>query len=241
MRVIVLLLIFLPCKAFAIQNFEISLSSNQIVKSKGFKGANIALEIKADFPTQFIVEVSGPKSQYRIWQKEKKFGIWTKSKNFITHKVSSYQFMATDMNSAELDRFSRILLIDIFGRRISFINQEQYSPLEMSGAVSALFQIQKNSMYYLTLLNQENLEGNNVVQIPMAQNIMTGDYKVQVYLIAKGDKKIYTKSAEINVIREEFYDRFEQWTRNWPNLYVILSISITFIFGWIVNLILKRR
>ncbi|MDJ1407215.1 MAG: TIGR02186 family protein [Candidatus Midichloria sp.] len=240
MRIIVFLLIFLPCKAFAIQNFKISLSSDQIVKSKGFKGTNITLEIKANFPTQFIVEVLGPKSQYRIWQKEKRFGIWTKSKSFITHKVSSYQFMSTDMNSAELERFSKILLIDIFGRRISFINQDQYSPLEMSGAVSALFQIQKNSMYYLTLLNQENLEKNNVIQIPMAQNIMTGDYKVQVYLIAKGDKKIYTKSAEINVSREEFYDRFEQWTRNWPNLYVILSISITFIFGWIVNLILKR-
>ena len=236
-----ILLFFISAQAYAFGDFQISLSHNRIVKGKGFKGTNIALEIKADFPAHFIVEVSGPKSQYRIWKKEKDFGVWTQSKSFTTYKIASYQFMATDINGLELEKFARILLIDIFGKRVSFIDQSTHSPLEMSDAVSALFQIQKNSMYYLTLINQEKLEKNNIIKIPIAPNIMTGNYKVNVYLITKNDKKVFTRSAEIAVVREEFYDRFLQWSQEWPNLYVLFSIGLTFIFGWVVNLILKGR
>lgn len=235
-----ILLFLISTKAYALGNFEISLSDNQVVKGKGFRGANIKLEIKVDFPAHFIVEVSGPKFRYRIWKKEKDFGIWTRSKSFTTQKIASYQFMSTDMNGLELEKFAKILLIDIFGKRISFIDQNTHSPLEMSGAISALFQIQKNSMYYLTLINQERLEKNNIIKIPMAPNIMTGNYRVNVYLIAKDNKEVYTKSAEIVVLREEFYDRFLQWTKEWPHLYVLFSIGLIFVFGWGANLILKR-
>ena len=237
----VLFFLLLLTSTNAFSEFQIALSNNQIKKGKGFKGANIALEIKADFPARYIVEVSGPKSQYRIWKKEKDFGIWTQSKSFTTYKIASYQFMATDMNGLELEKFARILLIDIFGKRISFIDQNQHSSLELSSAVSALFQIQKSSMYYLTLINQEKLDRNNVINIPLAANAVTGNYRVNVYLLTQNNKKVYTRSAEISVERDEFYDQFMQWSQEWPNLYVLFSIILTFIFGWIVNLVLKRR
>ena len=145
------------------------------------------------------------------------------------------------MSGNELEKFARILLIDMFGKRISFINQEEYSFSEMSAAIFAFFKAQKNAMYYSILVNQENLEKNHRVQIPIPPNIIVGDYKINAYLLNKEDGKIYVKSSIASVSRDEFYDNFNEWSKNWKSLYAILSISITFIFGWLVNLILKRR
>ena len=239
---VIIQLIFFACSCYAIEDFQIDLSTHEVIKTKNFKGTNITLKIdyKLLENEKFIVEVHGPKHQYRIWKKEKKFGIWTKSQNFITKKISSYQFVATNMSKRELINFVRSFFIDIFGTKISFVDQEKYSAAELNDSLNALFKSQEDSTYYSMLFDLVNIKLNRGVDILIPASAIVGEYKINVY-VANG-RKIVSKSTTLEVKRNEFYDDFRVWTKEMPKSYAMLCIVLTIFFGLIVNyLITKKR
>ena len=216
------------------------LSKTEIKKGRNFKGADIILTLKSEQPSHYVVEVEGPRVQYKIWQKEERFGMWTKGSHFTTKKVPSYQFIETDMSVRYIEDFAHNFSLDIYGRRIQFISQDKYSKIDLSNAIDAFFEKQKKNMHYIYRFNQDPMQGIIKINIPITERALTGDYNVTTYLLDVQSKIIKKQNMVIRVSKDDFYSKIEDLSQYYPFCYTILSVVLTFCIGLFSHLIFKR-
>ena len=236
-----LLLSIVAPSSNAVEDSSISISQTIVKKGSKFKGADLILTLNTIKPVHYIVEVEGPRIQYRIWEREQNFGIWTKSKNFTTKKIPSYQFIATDLQRYYIENFSRDFSIDMHGRRIQFVDQDQYDKDDITNVIDTLFKKQKNSMHYVYRFNQPPLIDQTEIKIPILTTSLTGDYNIKIYLL-DGAKKIIKKYDQvIEVTKDDFYNTIEDISRDNPLYYIIISIIITFSIAMMSHLVFKRK
>ncbi len=249
MRLLVLTLLYccgiiiMPQMSYAnngIKSFV--LSQAEINKDFKFKGVTIQINGLASTNIDgLILVIRGPKHAFQIWQKEKKYGIWSNSKSLIVPFLYSYFVILSNnqLSKVTTDTTLKDLDIEKWQSDIEFINiQHVQEPQEFINAF--IEQMKAKKMYVLDenaiVLSDDGVFGG-VVDIPA--KVQQGEYWMRLFAF-KNKTLVDTAMATFHVKDVGFFSKVKTMSVAYPMLYSICAITIALLLGWGAALIFKK-
>ena len=237
----------------AAERLVVSLSNHRVAVTSSFTGADLVLfgTVEPDQPRtvlrtayDLVVTVTGPRQTLRTRRKERVLGIWVNidSREFIN--VPSYLAVLSNRPVAEIANpetalrlalgLNNIILTQRIGAdfadtvrddpyRVAFVNLEsQYG-------------LYRESPTAVTFLTPTVFR----VAIPLPANVPTGNYAIDVKLLAGGQLVARTNSA-LEVIKAGFEQYVADAARDYGLLYGLVTALMALLTGWLSSVVFRR-
>lgn len=220
-------------------------SENSVPLNITYDGSEILIYGAVDMPNgedpDLVIKVIGPSSNYTVHKKIRNFGIWMNGPSMTFRNVPS--FLAT-FSDAPLDT----MILPTEKRRYN-IGFEQAVPLRGIGTdvddpktfADAFIRLQKRDRKYV--LDEDGIKVSGKLlfsaRIPLAANIVEGEYDVEIYLLGRGRVLTFVTS-KLPVVKTGLerwlYDMSQERGFLYGCLAIFLAISVAFLMSQIVRL-----
>ncbi len=200
-----------------------------------------AVEMPVNEDPDLVIKVIGPKENYTLHKKERKFGIWMNGPSMTYRKMPS--FLAT-FSDAPLDT----IIIPEEKRRYR-IGIDQTVPIHGVGhnvtdakAFSEAFtRIQRRERKYVLDEDGIKISGNVLfsARVPLAANIIEGEYDVEIYLLNRG-RVLASVSSKLPVVKTGLERWLFDLSQNngffYGLLAIFLAITVAFLMSQFMRL-----
>lgn len=222
---------------------DIKLSTYEIVKNHNFSNTQITISGNTSINCNIIVEILGPPASYRIWKKEKKFGIWTNTKSFIIPKINSYHYVATNINDISIEQVALKAGI-MLNNNIAYVERykNKYSEEEFIYAFKSFFKAQQYKGYYSYKTDNIKIDNRSFkLTVPLPDSVMSGEYRVKIVLL--NDKYQYISNEQVSfaVHKNKIYSWLDKLANQHPLMYLIIAVIVTLCVAGIINFIFKKN
>ncbi len=218
------------------------LSNYRIAMDANFNGTRLFLFGTRNDNGDIVVVVRGEKKNYMIRKKEKMAGMWVNHDRIKFYDVPNFYAVAS---SKPLSSINQTTLFNKLGiGEDSLLNTpSDMSKLEQFSEFEAAFleHQRKNHLYYT---NDENISfmGETLFKtvIEFSDNIPSGNYTAEIYLISDGEV-VGMQSTPISVVKSGLDAFIYNYAHNSPTLYGLSAILIAVAAGWLAGRLFEVR
>ena len=241
-KFIVIILIAITSKILTLEAQEnniIAISQTKILKSFALKSTDIKLKGKICKNCQAIIDVSGPKITLKAWEKIQKGIFWIKDKNFLVKNAKSFYFLTSTerMKNITYPITLKMLKInnlgDIKAKNLSKKQENEFLRFYRKDLW------QKNLLIIQEGKIKFNSLKNFTMSIVIPSNAVNGIYEVRFFVFKDFDL-VDKKQLKFEIESMEFYLKFKKFILEKPKLYILLSISIALIFGYLAAFLFRK-
>jgi uncharacterized protein (TIGR02186 family) len=210
------------------------ISSHDIVVHSAFKGTELILFGTRNAAGDIVVVVRGPDAKAVVRKKQKVFGLWVNRLTEEFHDIPAFYAMASSKKYADIKKsvyFDALKIgymqaIESFhSSALSHLNENERATREEFS--KALIRALRQEQVYQPQIAPITFIGDGLFRatIPFPDNTPTGDYGVEVYLVADGVvQAMHTTS--IHVYKTGLDATMYQLSQKFPLLYGMLAIAI---------------
>jgi len=252
LALIVVIVTFAARPALA-ERLVVSLSNHRIAVTSSFIGEDLVLfgTVEPDAPAgslkppyDLVVTVTGPRESLRTRRKQRMLGIWVNldSREFV--RVPSY--LAVLSNRPVGDIASQETLRRLQIGLDYFLLPQRIGP-DVADTVRddpfrrAFVRLEKQQGLYRESATAVTFLTPTVFRaaIPMPAAVPTGNYKIEVELLANGNLVARTDTA-LEVIKAGFEQYVADAARDYGLLYGMATSMMALLIGWFASIVFRR-
>ena len=235
------------------ERLVVSLSNHRIAVTSSFTGEDLVLfgTIEPDAtagslkpPYDLVVTVTGPRQTLRTRRKQRMLGIWVNldSREFV--RVPSYLAVLSNRPVGDLASQETLRRLQI--GLDYFLLPQRIGP-DVADTVRddpfrrAFVRLEKQQGLYRESATAVTLLTPTVFRaaIPMPAAVPTGNYKIEVALLANGNLVARTDTA-LEVIKAGFEQYVADAARDYGLLYGMATALMALLIGWFASIVFRR-
>ena len=165
------------------------LSSHIIAIGGGFTGDSVVLFGSTDGPGDIIAVVRGPERNMTVWRKGKVAGIWVNAESLTFNNLPAFYAVVASRPVEQLIQPSVAALYKIGTPYLKYETAPPASPERARMFSDALIKEQRQAGLFVADIGKVTFLGERLFRATLSfpENVPTGTYLVQVFLIRDGD------------------------------------------------------
>jgi uncharacterized protein (TIGR02186 family) len=217
------------------------LSSHIIAIGGGFTGDSVVLFGSTDGPGDIIAVVRGPERDVTVWQKGKIAGIWVNAHSVTFDNVPVFYSVVASRPLDQLIQPSVAALYKIGAANLKYETESPESPERARRFTDALIEQQRKSGLFATDIAKVAFLGERLFRATLSfpQNVPTGTYLVQVFLIRDGDV-VSGQTTPLVVSKVGVDAAISEFAIRESAAYGAIAIAVALAAGWLASLAFRR-
>ncbi|MFO0389596.1 MAG: TIGR02186 family protein [Alphaproteobacteria bacterium] len=235
------LLFALVCSASATP-LVADLSNYRIHMDSSFNGTRMFLFGTRNESGDVVVAVRGPDKNYIVRKKEPLLGIWINRERMKFFNVPDYYAIASSKPLDDIAEFGVFQKLGIGETQLLKAPSGLNNPEKFKGFSEAFMQHQRNRNLYITNPQPISFMGETLFKtvIEFPDNIPSGNYTAEIYLISEGDI-VGMQSTPIKVMKTGIDAFVYNYAHNHPFLYGITAVLIALSAGWFGGRLFEKK
>jgi uncharacterized protein (TIGR02186 family) len=217
------------------------LSSHIIAIGGGFTGDSVVLFGSTDGPGDIIAVVRGPERDVTVWQKERVAGIWVNTHSVTFNNIPVFYAVVASRPIDELLQPSVAALYKIGAAHLRYEPESPVSSERASRFAEALIEEQRKAGLFVADTGKVAFLGERLFRATLSfpQNVPTGTYLVQVFLIRDGDV-VSGQTTPLVVSKVGFDAAISEFAIRDSAAYGAIAIAVALAAGWLASLAFRR-
>lgn len=240
---LLLLFLILPLTISARTSYVIAdISTHEVAIDYRFKGQYVTISLIYDGESDIILAITGPELGYKIWKKEKRYGIWLNGQSYIIPKAKSYFSIAATKNIYEITDIKTLRKYNLDFNYEDYKAKEEYSPIIFESFRQEFTKYRQKLKLYPTQPELiEKTSNNNLLRTKLflPEHTISGTYKLDVYAFRNG-KMLSQTSSHFTVKKHGLYARVEFLSVQKTLQYSLISIIIALAAGATAGFIFRK-
>lgn len=218
------------------------LSNYRIHMDSGFNGTRIFLFGTRNDSGDIVVAVRGPDKNYIVRKKEPLLGIWINRDRMKFFNVPDYYAIASSKPLDEITEFGTFQKLGIGENQLLKAPSGLNNPEKFKNFSEAFMQYQRSRNLYITNPQPISFMGETLFKtvIEFPDNIPSGDYTAEIYLVSEGDIT-GMQSTPIKVMKTGVDAFVYNYAHTHPFLYGITAIIIALSAGWLGGRMFEKK
>jgi uncharacterized protein (TIGR02186 family) len=217
------------------------LSSHIIAIGGGFTGDSVVLFGSTDGPGDIIAVVRGPERDVTVWQKGKVAGIWVNAHSVTFNNIPMFYAVVA---SRPLDQLIQPSVAALYKIGAAHLRYEAEPPVSSEGArlfTDALIEQQRKAGLFVADIGKVAFLGERLFRATLSfpQNVPTGTYLVQVFLIRDGDV-VSGQTTPLVVSKVGVDAAISEFAIRESAAYGAIAIVVALAAGWLASLAFRR-
>jgi uncharacterized protein (TIGR02186 family) len=217
------------------------LSSHIIAIGGGFTGDSVVLFGSTDGPGDIIAVVRGPERDVTVWRKGKIAGIWVNADSVTFDNVPAFYAVVASRPVEQLIQPSVAALYKIGTAHLKYETLSPTSP-ERAGVFSkALIEQQRQAGLFVADIGRVTFLGERLFRATLSfpQNVPTGTYLVQVFLVRDGDV-VSGQTTPLVVSKVGLDAAISEFAIQESAAYGAIAIAVALTAGWLASMAFRR-
>ncbi|MBY0406154.1 MAG: TIGR02186 family protein [Rickettsiales bacterium] len=232
-RLLLVLLLLLPVRAWALSPVVADLSNYSIEIDSGFNGTRIFVFGARNDNGDIVVIVRGPNKNFMVRKKESMGGIWINRSRMKFYNVPDFYAVAASKPLEEIEQSGLFDRLSI-GQATLLTpppNVKQKDSFEEFQGAFLRHQTAKH--LYADAPEKVNFMAETLFKtvIEFPDNIPSGMYTAEIYLISDGEV-VGMQSTPIRVVKGGLDAFVYQFAHRQPVLYGLTAIALALFAGW---------
>jgi uncharacterized protein (TIGR02186 family) len=217
------------------------LSSHIIAIGGGFTGDSVVLFGSTDGPGDIIAVVRGPERDVTVWQKGKIAGIWVNTHSVTFDNVPVFYSVVASRPLDQLIQPSVAALYKIGAAYLKYDTESPEPPERTRLFTDALIDEQRKAGLFVTDTGKVAFLGERLFRATLnfPQNVPTGTYLVQIFLIRDGDV-VSGQTTPLVVSKVGVDAAVSEFAIRESAAYGIIAIAVAVAAGWLASLAFRR-
>jgi uncharacterized protein (TIGR02186 family) len=217
------------------------LSSHIIAIGGGFTGDSVVLFGSTDGPGDIIAVVRGPERDMTVWRKGKIAGIWVNADSVTFDNVPVFYAVVASRPVEQLIQPSVAALYKIGTAQLKYETTEPESPERARRFADALIEQQQRAGLFVADTGKVTFLGERLFRATLSfpQNVPTGTYLVQVFLIRDGDV-VSGQTTPLVVSKVGLDAEISEFAVRESAAYGAIAITVALAAGWLASLAFRR-
>ena len=217
------------------------LSSHIIAIGGGFTGDSVVLFGSTDGPSDIIAVVRGPERNMTVWRKGKVAGIWINAESLTFNNLPAFYAVVASRPIDELIKPSVAALYKIGVPYLKYETASPASPERVRVFTDALMKEQRQAGLFVADIGKVTFLGERLFRATLSfpQNVPTGTYLVQVFLIRDGDV-VSGQTTPLVVSKVGLDAEISDFAIRRSAAYGAIAIAVALAAGWLASLPFRR-
>lgn len=217
------------------------LSSHIIAIGGGFTGDLVVLFGSTDGPSDIIAVVRGPERNMTVWRKGKVAGIWINAELLTFNNLPAFYAVVA---SRPIDELIKPSVAALYKIGVPYLKYETASPASPERArvfTDALIKEQRQAGLFVADIGKVTFLGERLFRATLSfpQNVPTGTYLVQVFLIRDGDV-VSGQTTPLVVSKVGLDAEISDFAICRSAAYGAIAIAVALAAGWLASLPFRR-
>jgi uncharacterized protein (TIGR02186 family) len=217
------------------------LSSHIIAIGGGFIGDSVVLFGSTDGPGDIIAVVRGPERDMTVWRKGKIAGIWVNADSITFDNVPAFYAVVASRPVEQLIQPSVAALYKIGTAQLKYETVSPASPERARTFAQALIGQQERVGLFVADIGKVTFLGERLFRATLSfpQNVPTGTYLVQVFLVRDGDV-VSGQTTPLVVSKVGLDAAVSEFAIRESAAYGAIAIAVALAAGWLASLAFRR-
>jgi uncharacterized protein (TIGR02186 family) len=217
------------------------LSSHIIGIGGGFTGDSVVLFGSTDGPGDIIAVVRGPERDMTVWRKAKIAGIWVNADSVTFNNLPAFYAVVASRPLKQLIQPAVAALYRIGTAQLKYETASPVSSERASRFTGALIEQQEKAGLYVADTGKVTFLGERLFRATLnfPENVPTGTYLVQVFLVRDGDV-VSGQTTPLVVSKVGLDAAISEFAIQESAAYGAIAITIALAAGWLASLAFRR-
>lgn len=217
------------------------LSSHIIGIGGGFTGDSVVLFGSTDGPGDIIAVVRGPERDLTVWRKDKIAGIWINADSLTFNNVPAFYAVVASRPVERLIQPGVAALYKIGTAHLKYETDAAVSPERARVFANALTEQQQQAGLYVADIGKVTFLGERLFRATLSfpENVPTGTYLVQVFLVRDGDV-VSGQTTPLVVSKVGLDAAISDFAVRQSAAYGAIAIAVALAAGWLASLPFRR-
>src|SRR4051812_23382736 len=217
------------------------LSSHIIAIGGGFTGDSVVLFGSTDGPGDIIAVVRGPERNLTVWRKGKVAGIWLNAESLTFNNLPAFYAVVASRPVDELIKPSVAALYKIGAPYLKYETASPASPERARVFTDALIKEQRQAGLFVADIGKVTFLGERLFRATLSfpENVPTGTYIVQVFLVRDGDV-VSGQTTPLVVSKVGLDAEISDFALRQSAAYGAIAIAVALASGWLASLPFRR-
>jgi uncharacterized protein (TIGR02186 family) len=217
------------------------LSSHIIAIGGGFTGDSVVLFGSTDGPGDIIAVVRGPERNMTVWRKGKVAGIWVNAESLTFNNLPAFYAVVASRPVEQLIQPSVAALYKIGTPYLKYETASPASPERARMFSDALIKEQRQAGLFVADIGKVTFLGERLFRATLSfpENVPTGTYLVQVFLIRDGDV-VSGQTTPLVVSKVGLDAEISDFAIRQSAAYGAIAIAVALAAGWLASLPFRR-
>jgi uncharacterized protein (TIGR02186 family) len=217
------------------------LSSHIIAIGGGFTGDSVVLFGSTDGPGDIIAVVRGPERDVTVWRKGKVAGLWVNAESLTFNNLPAFYAVVASRPVEQLIQPSVAALYKIGTPYLKYETASPTSPERARVFTDALIKEQRQAGLFVPDIGRVTFLGERLFRATLSfpENVPTGTYLVQVFLIRNGDV-VSGQTTPLVVSKVGLDAEISDFAIRQSAAYGVIAIAVALAAGWLASLPFRR-
>jgi len=217
------------------------LSSHIIAIGGAFTGDSVVLFGSTDGPGDIIAVVRGPERNMTVWRKGKVAGIWVNAESLTFNNLPAFYAVVASRPVEQLIQPSVAALYKIGTPYLKYETAPPASPERARMFSDALIKEQRQAGLFVADIGKVTFLGERLFRATLSfpENVPTGTYLVQVFLIRDGDV-VSGQTTPLVVSKVGLDAEISDFAIRQSAAYGAIAIAVALAAGWLASLPFRR-
>jgi uncharacterized protein (TIGR02186 family) len=217
------------------------LSSHIIAIGGGFTGGSVVLFGSTDGPGDIIAVVRGPERDVAVWRKAKVAGIWLNADSITFDNVPAYYAVVASRPVDQLIQPAVAALYKIGAAHLKYEPTRPVSPERARVYAEALIEQQQQAGLFAADIGKVTFLGERLFRATLSfpENVPTGIYLVQVFLVRDGDI-VSGQTAPLVVSKVGVDAEISDFAIRESAAYGAIAVAVALAAGWLASFPFRR-
>jgi uncharacterized protein (TIGR02186 family) len=217
------------------------LSSHIIAIGGGFTGDSVVLFGSTDGPGDIIAVVRGPERDMTVWRKGKFAGIWINAESLTFDNVPAFYAVVASRPVEQLIQPATAALYKIGVAQLKYETVLPALPERARVFADALIREQQQAGLFVADTGKVTFLGERLFRATLSfpQNVPTGTYLVQVFLVRDGDV-VSGQTTPLVVSKVGLDAAISEFAIQESAAYGAIAIAVALTAGWLASMAFRR-
>ncbi|MGD9617731.1 MAG: TIGR02186 family protein [Alphaproteobacteria bacterium] len=217
------------------------LSSHIIAIGGGFTGDSVVLFGSTDGPGDIIAVIRGPERDATVWRKAKVAGIWINADAVTFSNIPAFYSVVASRPLEQLIQPSVAALYKIGTAHLRYEAVSPVSPEHARLFAGALIEQQQRAGLFVADIGRVRFLGERLFRATLTfpENVPTGTYLVQVFLVRDGDV-VSGQTTPLVVSKVGVDAAISDFAIRQSAAYGVIAIVVALAAGWLASLPFRR-
>jgi uncharacterized protein (TIGR02186 family) len=217
------------------------LSSHIIAIGGGFAGDSVVLFGSTDGPGDIIAVVRGPERGATVWRRDKVAGIWVNADSVTFSNVPAFYAVVASQPIEQLIQPSVAALYKIGTEHLRYETRSLVSPERARRFADALVEQQQQAGLFVADTGRVLFLGERLFRATLSfpENVPTGTYLVQVFLVRDGDV-VSGQTTPLVILKVGLDAAIADFAVRHSAAYGAIAIALALAAGWLASLPFRR-